>query len=300
MSEGMSSEATVELLNEYLSRMVRVIREHDGIVDKFVGDAIMALWGVPESTGSEAAKAVAAAIEMRRELARLNEERIARKEKPLRMGMGINLGEVTAGNIGSDEKMEYTVIGDAVNTASRIESITKEFGTDLLISRAVAERVSKNFVLQTEKSAWVKGKSAELQLFRVMGLIHANGQNEIVQTPYSEFKAEKSDKSVDKSSDKSGDRSVGKSVDKSVGKSGDKLGDQPGGNSIPRSGDALNDQLLQFDHESSTHVSEPLQVTPVRRPVKRPPPPRHLLTKKPPLPALSNGPLKKATLKKVA
>jgi adenylate cyclase len=196
MSESMEPEQVVEMLNEYMTRMVSIIRAHNGIVDKYVGDAIMAIWGVPIGGPDDQLNAVKACIEMRSELARLNELRISRGQGALKIGMGLNTGSVIAGNIGSDEKMEYTVIGDSVNLASRMESMTKEYGTDFLIPRVIQARLADKFIFKQCKSAKVKGKSQEIEVFKVMGYIDANGQPVEVQTPYSEYESEKSDKVV--------------------------------------------------------------------------------------------------------
>jgi len=195
LSETMEPEKVVELLNEYMTRMVSVIRRHGGIVDKYVGDAIMALWGVPISSEGDTARAVRACLEMRRELAALNELRISRGQPALKIGMGLNCGQVIAGNIGSEEKMEYTVIGDTVNTASRMESMTKEYGTDFLIPREIYDRVKDQFVVEQCQSARVKGKSAAIEVFKVKGYIEA-GQPVLIETPYSSYASEKSDKSA--------------------------------------------------------------------------------------------------------
>jgi len=195
MSESMEPEQVVELLNEYMTRMVAVIRAHGGIVDKYVGDAIMALWGVPLGGDNDTVRAVSACLAMRQELAVLNELRVARGHVPLKIGMGLNIGPVIAGNIGSDEKMEYTVIGDSVNLASRIESMTKEYGTDLLISRAVYDEVKDQFSFQACESAMVKGKSAAIEVFKVRGYVD-QGREILIETPYSSYAAEKSDKVV--------------------------------------------------------------------------------------------------------
>ncbi|MGZ3708584.1 MAG: adenylate/guanylate cyclase domain-containing protein, partial [Bdellovibrionota bacterium] len=109
MSESMEPEQVVEMLNEYMTRMVSIIRAHGGIVDKYVGDAIMALWGIPLSHGDDTYQAVRACLAMRQDLAELNELRKSRGQPVLRIGMGLNCGPVIAGNIGSNEKMEYTV-----------------------------------------------------------------------------------------------------------------------------------------------------------------------------------------------
>lgn len=194
MSESMEPEAVVEMLNEYMTRMVSVIRAHHGVVDKYVGDAIMAIWGVPIGRPDDTANAVRACLEMRKELAILNEKRLARGQVALKIGMGLNRGSVIAGNIGSNEKMEYTVIGDAVNLASRMESMTKEYGSDLLVSRHVFDQVSSQFVFEQAENAKMKGKQVEIEVFRVHGYVNELGQNVLIETPYSRYAEEKSDK----------------------------------------------------------------------------------------------------------
>lgn len=194
MSESMQPEEVVEMLNEYMTRMVSVIRAHHGVVDKYVGDAIMAIWGVPIGRPDDTANAVMACLEMRKALAELNEKRLARGSVALKIGMGLNRGSVIAGNIGSNEKMEYTVIGDAVNLASRMESMTKEYGSDLLISRQVYDQVQSQFIFEQAESARVKGKSGVIEVFKVQGYVNGEGQNVLIETPYSTYAEEKSDK----------------------------------------------------------------------------------------------------------
>ena len=200
LSESMEPEQVVEMLNEYMTRMVSIIRKHGGIVDKYVGDAIMALWGVPLTGTDDAYHAVRACLEMRADLSLLNELRLSRGQPTLKIGMGVNTGPLIAGNIGSNEKMEYTVIGDAVNLASRIESMTKEYGTDLLISSRVFEQVGARFVVDKCKSAKVKGKTHAIEIYRVLGYVDEQGKSVIVETPYSSYSAEKSDKVVHEAS----------------------------------------------------------------------------------------------------
>lgn len=196
LSEGMDPEALVKILNRYMTRMVRVILDHGGIVDKYVGDAIMAVWGVPLSKPGDVERAIRACLGMRASLGELNAELINEGIKPLKIGMGLNFGPLISGNIGSEERMEYTVIGDTVNTASRIESLTKEFGTDLLISREVLEQVGGKFVVEKAHEAKVKGKSEPLAVYKVHGFIDESGKEVRIETPYSSYAAEKSDKVV--------------------------------------------------------------------------------------------------------
>lgn len=170
-SETTSPEEVVEMLNEYLSEMVPIVELHDGVVDKFVGDAIMAVWGMPEANPvKDAIRAVETCLEMRTKLAALNERRKLRGKDELKIGMGLNSGVVIAGQIGSQTRMEYTVIGDTVNTASRMESATKEFGTDLLINESTAKLLpTGRFVLEGPIEATAKGKSDGMMVFKVLG-----------------------------------------------------------------------------------------------------------------------------------
>jgi adenylate cyclase len=172
-AEKMAPEAVVEMLNEYMSEMVAIIEKYDGVVDKYVGDAIMAVWGMPEpSPGLDAEKALRACLEMREKLRELNQRRHERGHPPIEIGMGLNSGEVIAGNIGSPSRMEYTVIGDTVNTASRMESLTKEFNTDLLINETTLQLLPKpqDFLITEAREASAKGKSGKILIYGCAGL----------------------------------------------------------------------------------------------------------------------------------
>jgi class 3 adenylate cyclase len=167
-SESMAPEQVVEFLNEYMSEMVAVIEKHGGVVDKYVGDAIMAIWGLPEANPSvDAQNAVRACLEMRERLVLLNERRKLRGQNPIQIGMGLNSGEVVAGNIGSPSRMEYTVIGDTVNTASRMESLTKEMGTDFLINESTVALLpqKENFSFEGPFETKVKGKADKVLVY---------------------------------------------------------------------------------------------------------------------------------------
>lgn len=193
-SEGHTPEEVVEMLNEYFEIMVGCIERNQGRVNKFIGDAIMAMWGAPNSTGNDEVLAVRAALDMRVELAKLNELRLSRGQGPITIGIGIHCGEAVAGTIGSKSRLEYTIIGDTVNQASRLEASTKAFGADLLISEEMSEKVKDAFILELAGAAEVKGKSAPLKMFRVRGYINENGEPVIVQTPYSDYQPEAADK----------------------------------------------------------------------------------------------------------
>ncbi len=192
-SENRSPEQVVAMLNEYFAVMVGIINRHGGVVDKFIGDAIMAIWGAPKSSDKDATNAVRACIEMRRALNILNQTRIDRGEDPIMIGMGLHAGSAISGTIGSDERMEYTVIGNTVNTASRIEASTKAFGADLLITDDVIALTNDTFILDYAGAAEVKGRTDAIKMYKVRGY-KENGEEYVVKTPYSDYEAEKADK----------------------------------------------------------------------------------------------------------
>lgn len=153
----------------------------------------MAIWGAPKSSEKDSTNALRACIEMRRGLAALNEKRLARGEPALMIGMGLHAGTAISGTIGSDERMEYTVIGNTVNTASRIEASTKAFGADLLVTDDVIARVGDAFILDYAGAAEVKGRTDAIKMYKVRGYIE-NGERVEVSTPYSDYEAEGADK----------------------------------------------------------------------------------------------------------
>lgn len=193
-SEKRSPEEVVEMLNEYFGVMVKVINSRGGVVDKFIGDAIMAVWGAPRSSETDAHNAVQACLEMRMGLDALNEKRIARGQPAINIGMGLHAGKAISGTIGSDERMEYTVIGNTVNTASRIEASTKAFGADLLVTDSVIEKVGDAFKTELAGAAEVKGRSEAIKMYKVRGYKAADGSYVEVKTPYSDYEAEAADK----------------------------------------------------------------------------------------------------------
>lgn len=169
ISERLSPHAVVEFLNEYLTRMVECVNVTNGVVDKFIGDAIMAIWGVPDSRGNDTENAINGALLMRKALSEFNRGRGSADKPVIMIGTGINTGEVIAGQIGSLERMEYTCIGDPVNLASRIESLNKLFHTDILISEHSFELVKRTFRVEPMKQILVKGKAAPQQIYAVLG-----------------------------------------------------------------------------------------------------------------------------------
>jgi adenylate cyclase len=169
ISESLEPEEVVEFLNQYMTRMVYCITKAKGVVDKYIGDAIMAVWGAPMSSGNDAFNAVNASLMMREELLKFNQGRGDAKKPRIQIGCGIHCGPVLAGQIGSEDRMEYTVIGDTVNIASRIESLNKAFATDILISEETAELVKDRFRIVPMQKIKVKGKNEPLQIYAVLG-----------------------------------------------------------------------------------------------------------------------------------
>ena len=166
-SEQGEPEAIVQQLNEYFSRMVHVVFEHRGTLDKFVGDAVMALFGAPLDDPDHAEHAVQAALAMQRELGELNRGWADAGRPTLAIGVGVNTGEMVAGNIGSESIMSYTVIGDAVNLGSRLESLNKQYGTSVIISDATRERLQGRYDIRALGDVVVKGKSQPVAIFEV-------------------------------------------------------------------------------------------------------------------------------------
>jgi adenylate cyclase len=169
MSEKLQPDEVVDFLNEYMTLMVKCVNDANGSVDKFIGDAIMAVWGVPVSHGNDTENAINSALLMREVLLKFNKGRGSLKKPIIKIGCGINTGPVVAGQIGSVDRMEYTVIGDTVNFASRIESLNKPFGTDILISADSYNIVKKIFNVAPMKKVKVKGKDNSQQIYAVLG-----------------------------------------------------------------------------------------------------------------------------------
>jgi adenylate cyclase len=171
LTENADPEALVRQLNEYLSRMTAAVFENGGTLDKFIGDAVMAVWGNVRSQGEaqDTKCAARAALTMRRELKILNDSWFARGVAPFAIGIGINQGSVLGGNIGSSEKADPTVIGDAVNLASRLEGLTRTYGTDILLGPTATDFVRDEFHVRSVARVQVKGKSEPVEISTLIG-----------------------------------------------------------------------------------------------------------------------------------
>ncbi len=166
-SESRPPEEVIEQLNEYFAAMVEEIFAHRGTVDKFVGDLVMALFGAPLDDPDHADDAVTCALAMQRRLRELNADWARRGRPELESGIGIHSGEMLAGNLGSEKIQSYTVIGDNVNLASRIESLTKQYEAEILVSEATAAALAGDYGLVELGEVTVKGKTAPVRIFRV-------------------------------------------------------------------------------------------------------------------------------------
>jgi adenylate cyclase len=167
LSEELGAAGVVDMLNEYFSFMEDILKGNGGVIDKYIGDAIMALFGVPAKLGKDADRAVKAALDMLSALDVLNKDRLARGHKAIAIGVGVSTGEVIAGNIGSPTRMNYTVIGDTVNLASRIESLTKQYGAELLICGETMAALSEPVQARKADLVRVKGQTAAVVLYQV-------------------------------------------------------------------------------------------------------------------------------------
>ena len=167
--EEHSPEEVIQGLRAYFTAMEKTIRVYGGLVLQYVGDEIEAVFGVPMACEDHAQKAVTAALEMRASLKKLNEIRTQKDLRTFRHGIGIHTGEVLAGNSGSFDRLSYTLIGDTVNLASRLQTLTKKFKCDILASEETVKNLTGSFDLEKEKPHMVKGYSKPVTVYRVIG-----------------------------------------------------------------------------------------------------------------------------------
>jgi adenylate cyclase len=177
MSEGLSPTALVEILNEYLTEMTDVILKHWGTVDKFIGDAMMAFWGAPYPQDDHAVRACRAALEMQQTLIKLQNRWEQQGRPHIDIGVGINTGAMVVGNMGSNKRFNYTVMGDNVNLASRLEGTNKTFGTRLIISDYTYQSVCKEMLVRELDLIRVKGKLKPVKIFELVGTLADSDQH---------------------------------------------------------------------------------------------------------------------------
>lgn len=170
LTESLTAEEVVEMLNEYFEVMVEAVFVHKGILDKYIGDAIMAVFGSPLPLAEHQWMAVQTAIEMRQRLVEFNQRRAGRNQPEIRIGIGINSDTVISGNIGSSKRMEFTAIGDGVNLGSRLESTSKLYGTDIVISESTYRPCADRIWARELDFIRVKGKSHPVAIYELIGL----------------------------------------------------------------------------------------------------------------------------------
>ncbi|MCW6049533.1 GAF domain-containing protein [Lyngbya sp. CCAP 1446/10] len=170
LTEKLQAEEVVVMLNKYFEVMVDVVFEYGGTLDKYIGDALMAVFGSPAPLEDHAWCAMQTAVKMRSELNKFNEERIANGELPISIGMGIHSDQVVSGNIGSSKRMELTSIGDGVNLASRLEGASKQYGTDLIISDNTYKEYKERLHVRELDFITVKGKSEPVIVYELVGI----------------------------------------------------------------------------------------------------------------------------------
>jgi adenylate cyclase len=169
ISEGLQPDQLAALMNEYLGAMTTIVRHHRGTLDKYIGDAIMAFWGAPLEDEDHAAHAVTTALEMQGALRDLNRHLKAKGWPELKIGVGINTGTMTVGDMGSPVRKAYTVMGDAVNLGSRLEGITKQYGVGIIVGEATREKLDDRFVLRELDRVRVKGKAEPVGIYEPIG-----------------------------------------------------------------------------------------------------------------------------------
>jgi adenylate cyclase len=173
ISEGLPPEKVVELLREYFNTMVSIVLKHGGTLDKYVGDAIMGLFGAPLPDEDHAARAVRAALEMVAQVPVLSPKWEATSGRPLQIGVGINSGEAVVGVMGADSRREYSAIGDTVNLASRLEGVTKDFKTPIVVSHATVVALGGRFQVRELSELRVKGRQEAVRVYAVDGELGA-------------------------------------------------------------------------------------------------------------------------------
>lgn len=170
LSEAIEPEELVTHLNTYLDRMTDIVFEHEGVLDKYIGDAVMAFWNAPFDQNDHALRAVKNALDMRESLRKMNADKVFGKHE-FKVGMGINTGDMIVGNTGGKVHTDYTVLGDSVNLASRLESLTKEYGVGILTSQSTVDELDGKVLVRKLDKVAVKGKKEPVTIYEVVTLM---------------------------------------------------------------------------------------------------------------------------------
>lgn len=178
LSETLPPQQVLALLDDYFGHMTQIVMARGGMVNKFLGDGMLACWGVPDHSEDHAEQAMRAALDMRTKLVELNAWREKHGQPPLRVGIGLHTGVVAAGMLGGSQQHEYTIIGDAVNLASRIEGLTKAVGVDILVSESTWKRGGAGFQVEPMGEEEVKGRREPVVLYSLKGRAPTPGSPE--------------------------------------------------------------------------------------------------------------------------
>jgi adenylate cyclase len=168
MSEKMDPTELVHFLNEYLTEMTNIVYEHEGVLDKYIGDAVMAFWGAPKHQPNHSELACRTAFHMMRRLRELRKGWEERGLPHLDIGVGINTGPMTVGNVGSKSRVDYTIIGDSVNLGSRLEATNKEYGTNIILSQSVLDQLGDTFAVRFLDLIAVKGMKEAAPIYELI------------------------------------------------------------------------------------------------------------------------------------
>lgn len=167
LSESMQPEEVITFLNAYFAEMIDIVFKNNGTLDKLIGDGMMALFGAFNNDASCADNALMAAIEMLERLQVINKKRESESRPPIEIGIGIHYGEVVIGGVGTENRMDFTALGDTVNTASSVESLTRELGDSILISSSVREKLRKEYAIKEHGLYEIRGRQEQMQLLGV-------------------------------------------------------------------------------------------------------------------------------------
>ncbi|HUQ29262.1 MAG TPA: adenylate/guanylate cyclase domain-containing protein [Usitatibacter sp.] len=180
ISEGLTPEGLKDMMNAYLTEMTEVIQERRGTIDKYIGDAIMSFWGAPLNDPDHAAHGVEAALDMQKRIRKLDTDFVKRGWPILNIGVGLNSGEMNVGDMGSRFRRAYTVLGDAVNLASRLEGLTKEYGVGILVSEHVV-KTAQGFVYREVDKVVVKGRHEGVSIYEPVGRVGEVGETTLTE-----------------------------------------------------------------------------------------------------------------------
>jgi adenylate cyclase len=202
LAEEMEPETLVNLLNEYLTDMTNVVFEFEGLLDKYIGDAVMAVFGAPLEQTDHPMRACRTALKMLERLSTMQQKWEAEGTPRLDIGIGINTGPMVVGNMGSERRFDYTVMGDSVNLASRLEGINKEYGTRVVISEFTYDRVKDDFFCRELDSVRVKGKVRPIKIFELMAFRSEEDPRTEIIEPFAQalghYRAQEWDKAEEK------------------------------------------------------------------------------------------------------